>query len=168
MKKIFATFLLISMFSMGLPIFAVETVNVEEPKWEDYVPDKYLDPRDDFSRGGAISEMIVGIVLTDLIITAPVGIPMIVHSSTKFKNISYSEKKEKFDDGLAVAKLIKDPVGKQEYYNTLLRSCKFTKSKKLKLARKRAKAAAKEARKAEKEAKKLEKAQKEIEKLNSK
>ena len=108
MKKIFATFLLISMFSFGLPTLAIDKTKVEPPKWEDYVPEKYQEPREDFSRGAAITEMIFGIVLTDLLITAPVGIPMIVHSSTKFKNISYSEKKEIFFEGLEEANNIKN------------------------------------------------------------
>ena len=154
MKK-FVALTILSAFLLT-PLTAIaETIIVEAPKWEDYVPEKYQNPRDDFRRGSAISELIVGIVLTDFIITAPVGIPMICHSATKIKNISYSNKKALFEEGLEVAKTIKNPEEKQRYYKRLLKECKMSESKKKKLAKKRAK----------KEAKAKEKAQKELEKL---
>lgn len=128
----------------------VETA-VEAPRWEDYVPAKYQNPRDDFRRGSAIAEMVVGIVLTDLLITAPIGIPLICHSTTKLKNISYSEKKEFFEEGLKLAETIKDNEEKQKYYKKLLKKCRFSEAKKKKLAKKNAKA--------------KEKAQKELEKI---
>ena len=156
MQKIFATFLLISMFSFGLPTFAIDKTKVEPPKWEDYVPEKYQNPREDFTRGGAIAEMAVGIELTALIITSPIGIPMICHGSTKFKHVSYRGRKAKFETGLIEAEKIQDPVEKQEFYKQLLKKCKLRESQKAKLAKKRAK-------KAEKEAKKLEKIKREIE-----
>ena len=155
-EKIFSIFLLLSVFSFGLPMFAVETTKVEPPKWEDYVPEKYQNPREDFSRGGAIAEMAVGIELTALIITSPIGIPMICHGSTKFKHVSYRGRKAKFEAGLIEAEKIQDPVEKQEFYKNLLKRCKLKESQKIKLAKKRAK-------KAEKEAKKLEKMPKETE-----
>ena len=154
MKKFIALTILSTFLLTPLTAIA-ETVIVETPKWEDYVPEKYQNPRDDFRRGSAISELIVGIVLTDFIITAPVGIPMIYHSSTKLKNISYSDKKERFEEGLNFAKTIKTQEEKQEYYKKLLKKCKMSETKKKKLAKKRAK----------KEAKAKEKAQKELEKL---
>ena len=165
MKRNLSVFLIICMFSFVAPVFAEKEQTVEPPKWEDYVPDKYYEPRYDFSRGGAVTELVFGIILTDLIFTAPFGIPMIIHSSTKLKNVSYAEKKIKFDEGLQEAKLISDPVEKQKYYKNLLRRCKLKESKKIKLERKRAKQAIKEAKKAEKEAKKLEQVKKEIEKI---
>lgn len=154
MKKFIALTILSTFLLTPLTAIA-ETVIVETPKWEDYVPEKYQNPRDDFRRGSAIAELIVGIVLTDLIITAPVGIPMICHSTTKIKHVSYSDKKELFEEGLEVAKTIKTPEEKQQYYKKLLKKCKMSESKKKNLAKKRAK----------KEAKAKEKAQKELEKL---
>lgn len=154
MKK-FVALTILSAFLLT-PLTAIaETIIVEAPKWEDYVPEKYQNPRDDFRRGSAIAELIVGIVLTDLIITAPVGIPMICHSATKIKHVSYSDKKALFEEGLEVAKTIKTPEEKQQYYKKLLKKCKLSETKKKKLAKKRAK----------KEAKAKEKAQKELEKL---
>ena len=58
------------------------------------VPEKYQNPRTFPNRGKNIAELSVGIVLTDLLITAPVGIPMIVHATTKMKNQSWYEKKQ--------------------------------------------------------------------------
>ena len=95
MKRNLVIVLLFSMLSFFSPIYAVETENVEAPKWEDYVPEKYHNPRGDFRRGSAISELVVGIVLTDLILTAPIGIPMICHGASKFKHVSYNDRKEK-------------------------------------------------------------------------
>ena len=70
-----------------------DTATVNVPKWEDYVPEAYQNPRSDFNKGKSIAELSAGIVLTDLLITAPIGIPMMVHGTTKLKNISYSKKK---------------------------------------------------------------------------
>ena len=67
-----------------------------------------------------------GIVLTDLLITAPIGIPMICHSTTKLKNIGWKERKTKYFDGLEEAKNI--PAEEQEeYYTNLLKKCKMKK-----------------------------------------
>ena len=111
--------------------------NVIAPRWEDYVPDKYQNPRTDFTRGGSIAELSVGILLTDLIITCPIGIPMICHSSTKLKHIGYCEKKQIFEDGLKKAQKISDPEEREEYYQEMLKKCKFTEKDRLKLAKKR-------------------------------
>ena len=90
--------------------FAVENKTTKEtvspPVWSDYVPEKYENPRH-FTRGKSIAELSVGIFLTDLIITCPIGIPMIVHSTTKLKNQGYYEKKVKFENGLQEAEKIK-------------------------------------------------------------
>ena len=150
MKRNLVIVLLFSMLSFFSPIYAVETENVEAPKWEDYVPEKYHNPRGDFRRGSAISELVVGIVLTDLILTAPIGIPMICHGASKFKHVSYNDRKEKFEMGLIEAKNITDPNDKKLYYKKLLKQCKLKESQKEKLAKKRAKKAKKEAKKAEK------------------
>ncbi len=109
------------------------------PKWEDYVPRKYQNPRGDFKRSSAITELSFGILLTDLLFTAPIGIPMICHSTTKLKNISYYEKKQKFFKSMEVAKTIDNPQKRQAYYEKVLKKCKMTEKQKQKLAKKRAK-----------------------------
>ncbi len=111
--------------------------NVPAPRWEDYVPDKYQNPRTDFTRGGSIAELSAGILLTNLIFTCPIGIPMICHSSTKLKHIGYCEKKQIFENGLKKAQKISDPDEKEEYYQDLLKKCKFSEKDRLKLAKKR-------------------------------
>lgn len=125
------------------------------PVWEDYVPPKYQNPRRDFSRGNTIAELVTGIVLTDLVFTAPIGIPMIVHSSTKFKNISYAKKKDRFEEGLKYAENIEDPTERRVYYKQLLKECKMTEHDKEKLAKKKAKKAAKGEKIKEEEIKKI-------------
>lgn len=148
MKKIITCLIIWAFFSPLVCIAVEETLqDVEAPKWEDYVADKYINPRTDFSRKAAYWEMACGFFLTDLILTAPIGIPMIVHSATKVKNISYGEKKAKFEQGLKVAETIQDPILKKAYYKTLLKDCKLKESKKRRLANKRAKALEKQLRK---------------------
>lgn len=88
--------------------------------------------------------------LTDLIITCPIGIPMIVHSTTKLKNRGYYERKVKFEEGLAEAEKITDPVEKQKYYDRLIKDCKLDINRKYKKDQKESKKAAKEAKKQEK------------------
>ena len=66
-----------------------------------------------------------GFFLTDLIITAPIGIPLIYHSATKIKNISYGERKAQFEQGLKVAETIQDEELKQAYYKTLINEAKI-------------------------------------------
>ncbi len=108
---------------------------VTAPKWEEYVPYKYQNPRD-FSRGKSIGELSTGIFLTELIITAPVGIPMIVHSTTKLKNKSYYDKKIKFEQGLAEADKITDPAEKELYYKQLLKECNMSEERRAKQLKK--------------------------------
>lgn len=142
MKKFIAVLLAFNLMAWNIPALALnyeESAHLRDmrvqpedpenaPKWVDYVPDKYENPRTDFNRGKARGELIVGIVLTDLLITSPIGIPMICHGTTKLKNISYAEKKEKYFQGLEEAKEI--PVAEQEeYYNKLLKKCKMKKQK---------------------------------------
>lgn len=117
------------------------TEEVVAPKWEEYVPYKYQNPRN-FGRGKSIAELSTGIFLTDLLITAPIGVPMIVHSTTKLKNKSYYDKKIKFEQGLAEAEKITNPEEKKLYYNRLLKDCKMTeemRAKQLKKIEKRSK-----------------------------
>lgn len=102
------------------------STDVKAPVWEEYVPEKYQNPRQFPSKGKNIAELSVGIVLTDLLITAPVGIPMICHSTTKMKNQSWHEKKLVFESGLKEAESITNPEEKQEYYDNLLKKCKMT------------------------------------------
>lgn len=161
MKKKISIFLLIVIF-ISTPIsFAKEatkenTNDIEAPKWEDYVHEKYFNPRTDFKRKTAYFEMASGFFLTDLIFTAPIGIPLIYHSATKIKNISYGERKAQFEQGLKVAETIDDKELKKAYYKTLIKDCKLSERKKRKLAKKRAKRAEKEKLQKEKNKKKEE------------
>lgn len=100
--------------------------DVKAPVWEEYVPKKYQNPRSFPSKGKNIAELSVGIVLTDLLLTAPIGIPMICHASTKMKNQGWYEKKAIFENGLKEAENISDPAEKQAYYDSLLKKCKMT------------------------------------------
>ena len=153
MKRVFLFSILLSLVFAPIT-FAVDTqestnepesnISVQAPKWEEYVPDKYRNPRTDFSRGKSIAELSVGIALTDLLITAPIGIPMICHSSTKLKNLSYADKKIIFEEGLLEAEKITNPQEKQLYYNKLLRKCKFSEKTRQKQLQKKAKAAKKQ------------------------
>ena len=107
------------------------------PKWEDYIPEKYQNPRQDFSKGSSIAELSVGVVLTELIVTAPIGVPLICHSTTKLKHIYTAKKKVKFEEGLRHAQTIQDPAEREEYYKQLLKKCNMTEAKRQKLAKKR-------------------------------
>lgn len=123
-------FIILICLTLNLSVFAAEgkessQKTVSTPVWNDYVPTKYENPRQ-FTRGKSIAELSVGIFLTDLIITCPIGIPMIVHSTTKLKNQGYYEKKIKFEEGLQEAEKIKDPVEKQKYYDKLIKDCKLS------------------------------------------
>ncbi len=137
MKKIILSLLTISIMSMPAICSEVETTNIQNstipqqtgvqaPKWEDYVPEKYQNPRQ-FRKGKSIAELSVGILLTELIITSPIGIPMIVHSTTKLKNQGYYEKKIKFEEGLENGAKIENPKEQQLYYSNLLKECKMIK-----------------------------------------
>ena len=148
MKKLVVSFLLMT-FMGTQTVFAIDTVDtndVQAPKWEDYVPEKYQNPRN-FSRGKSIGELATGIVLTDLIITSPIGIPMIVHSTTKLKNKGYYDKKLKFEQGLEEAAQISDPQERQLAYNKLLKDCKLTEEMHAKQMKKQAKKEKREAKK---------------------
>ncbi len=152
---ILSAFLLTPLTAMG----SVEQA-VEAPKWEDYVPEKYHNPKTEYSRGGAIALIAVGVELTALIITSPIGVPMICNGSTKFKHVSYSGRKKKFEAGLKEAEKIKDPIEKQKYYKNLLKNCKLKEKNKEKILKKRAKKEAKAKAKAQKELKKLQQKEK--------
>lgn len=136
MKKIILIYIITIIISAPAVISIEANQPPKVPKWEEYVPQKYQNPRTDFSKGNAIAELSVGILLTDLLITAPIGVPMICHSSTKLKNIGYAEKKEKFYSGLEEAEKITDPKEKQIYYEKLLKNCKFTEKKRQKQLKK--------------------------------
>ncbi len=152
-KKIISSSIIFSLFFAPMTFAAEEQENnadinaeinngisVQAPKWEEYVPAKYRNPRDDFSRGNAIAELSVGILLTDLLLTAPIGVPMICHSTTKLKNLGYADKKIIFEEGLIEAEKITDPREKQIYYKKLLKKCKFTEQKRQRQLRLNAKA----------------------------
>ena len=115
---------------MVSPSVALAQANVDQdggkvPRWEDYVPPKYQNPRTDVTRGGSIAELSVGIALTDLIITCPIGIPMICHARTNIKHVGYVKKKQKFEKGLEEGKQIKDPIERQKFYDQLVKDCNF-------------------------------------------
>lgn len=143
MRRRFLSILLaILIFSINVPVFAMSVKESEAeglrdmrvqpieptdaPKWIEYVPTKYHNPRTDFKKGNAIAELATGIVLTDLLLTAPIGIPMICHSTTKLKNIGWADKKNKYFEGLEEANNIKDSNERQEHYDKLLKKCKMT------------------------------------------
>ena len=140
MKKQLASFIMLAMLLPNLSVFAETSDNTTEvvaPKWEDYIPTKYQNPRQ-FSRGKTIGELATGIVLTELLITAPIGIPMVVHSTTKMKNINYYNKKIKFESGLAEAEKIQNPKDKELYYKKLLKSCNMTEEARIKQEKRQA------------------------------
>ena len=126
MKKFFVLVILMS-FVLTPTITCVQATttqtDVEAPKWEEYVPEKYQEPRSFPNRGKNIAELVVGIVLTDLIVTSPVGVPMIVHSTTKMKNQGWYEKKQIYDAGLIEAEKITDPQAKAAFYEDLKKKC---------------------------------------------
>ena len=162
MKKNIICLLLLSFCFLNLETFAMskqESIEAEviddrvqpetpsnAPKWTDYVPEKYQNPRTDFTRGKAIGELATGIGLTDLIVTSPIGIPMICHATTKLRNISYATKKEKYFEGLKKAETMSEEE-QPAYYNQLLKQCKMTEKQKKKLAKKRKSAEKKKAKK---------------------
>lgn len=131
MKNFLSILLAISFLQVSTITFANEVSNIRStsdiPQWEDYVPTKYQNPRPFPSKGKNIAELTVGVVLTDLLITAPIGVPMIVHSTTKMKNQGYYKKKQAFEKGLDEAEKISNPQERQEYYAKLLKDCKMTK-----------------------------------------
>ena len=128
MKKILAFFILLIFICPISEINAITSKqNIQPPKWEDYVPTKYQDPKPFPNKGKNITELSVGIFLTDLILTSPIGIPMIYHATTKLKNDGWYKRKQKFEQGLIEAEKISDPAEKQQYYDKLLRECKLIK-----------------------------------------
>ena len=131
MKKQITSLLIMSIlaFSPAAIAESITTTEVKAPVWEEYVPEKYQNPRQFPNRGKNIAELTVGIVLTDLLITAPVGIPMVCHSTTKMKNQGWYEKKLIFEQGLKDAETIENPAQKQAYYNDLLKKCRMTDKK---------------------------------------
>ena len=90
-----------------------------------------------------MTELSIGIILTDLILTSPIGIPMICHSTTKLKNIGWADKKAKFFDGLEEANNISSAEERAEYYKKLRAKCKMTDKKHAKQLKRMAKAKAK-------------------------
>lgn len=142
MRKLLPILLAIFIFSVNAPAFAMSVEESEAeglrdmrvqpmepadaPKWVEYVPTKYHNPRTDFKKGTAIAELASGIVLTDLLLTAPIGIPMICHSTTKLKNIGWADKKNKYFEGLEEAKNINNSNERQDHYDKLLKKCKMT------------------------------------------
>ena len=117
----------IAFAEQNLSVENIDENSVTPPVWENYVPKKYQEPREFPSKGKNIAEMAVGVVLTDLIITAPIGVPMICHSATKMKNHTWYNRKIKFEQGLKQAEKIQNSQEKQEFYDNLLKECKMVK-----------------------------------------
>ena len=142
MKKKIALLLLFSMTIFSTPAFAknaeeadgprdmrVQAATPENaPRWTDYVPEKYQNPRTDFDKKSATKEIIWGGVLTDLIVAAPVGIPMICHGTTKLRNFNYAQKKTMFFNGLEEAATMSEEE-QLAYYPKLIKQCKLKKQK---------------------------------------
>ena len=133
MKKLLSLLLTLFFVSSNSYLLAAEKPltldDVKAPVWEEYVPSKYQNPRSFPDRGKNIAELSVGIGLTDLIITAPIGIPMICHATTKMKNQGWYEKKIIYEEGLKEAENITDPAEKQAFYNNLRKKCNLTDKK---------------------------------------
>lgn len=156
MKKQITCLLALLVLIMNVPAFAMSVADSEAaglvdsrvqpeepadaPKWVEYVPEKYQNPRTDFKKGPAIAELSAGIILTDLILTSPIGIPMICHSTTKLKNIGWADKKVKFFNGLEEANKITNDAERAEYYKKLRYQCKLTDGKHAKQLKRMAKA----------------------------
>ena len=87
----------------------------DAPKWEEYVAPKYRNPRTDFSKAASITELSIGGVLTALILTAPIGIPMVIHGTTKVKMVSYANRKRIFDE-----KAKKSGLNKSEFFRKII------------------------------------------------
>lgn len=146
--KVFNCFLVFCFVFNFLAPFAValEEEMPKAPVWEEYVPFKYQNPRPFPKRGKHIAELSAGIFLTDLLITAPIGIPMICHAVTKLKNQGWYERKQKFEKGLIEAEKISDPKEREEYYKKLLKECKLTEEKRQEQLKRMEKRAKKEAK----------------------
>ena len=82
-----------------------------------------------------------------MLLTAPIGIPMICHATTKIKNQGWYEKKIIFENGLKEAEHISNPAEKQAYYKKLLKKCKMTEEKHQKQLKRLEKQRKKEAKK---------------------
>ena len=168
MKKIIAITLLLYFLGFNSGAFALNeganvenstlTIPVDAPAWEDYVAPKYKNPRTDFSKSASITELSIGAVLTSLILTAPVGIPMVIHGTTKVKMVSYANRKRIFDEKMAEAITIEDPALRAKEYEHILKRCHLKESTKRhyekkyykqqqKLAKKQAKELKKQAKK---------------------
>ena len=136
MKKFIAFLFAISFISWNIPAFALsveDSIDLRDmriqpsepkdaPRWTDYVPAKYENPRTDFTKRSATKELIWGGVLTDLVITAPIGIPMLCHGTTKLRNANYAQKKIKFFNGLEEAKNL-PAAERAKYYQELPKKC---------------------------------------------
>lgn len=118
-------------------ITRVVTPYTQVPKWEDYVPEKYANPRTDFSKKATVTEMTGGIILTCGLLSAPIGIPMIIHSASKMKHIDYAERKATFEKGIKHAETIKDPTARRVYYKKLLKKCELSEADKIKFTEER-------------------------------
>ena len=171
MKKFLACLLIAGIFSLNSCALALKTqeeeisipeesaqtepltVHDDAPVWAEYVAPKYRNPRSDFKKGSSIAELSIGILLTELIITSPIGIPLTIHGTTKVKMVSYNNRKKIFDEEIPKAQLIEDDNERAAEYKRILKRCHLKESTKKHYAKKAAKAK----KKAEKKMKKLEK-----------
>ena len=154
MKKLLILLLAFGILNVNFTVLASENLQKEPaievqqqsgiiyddaPKWEEYVAPKYRNPRTDFSRAGSITELAIGGLLTSLILTAPIGIPMVIHGTTKVKMVSYANRKRIFDEEIAKAKLIEDQEERAEAYKKILKRCNLKESTRQHYAEKEAK-----------------------------
>lgn len=144
MKKIILSIITLSFLTSNLSALALNEITTENtketseqskfiandaPQWEDYVPAKYLNKQPTCTRGGAIAELSTGILLTDLLITAPIGIPLIVHGKKRLNIVNYSDKKPKFEQDIAEARLIQNDEQRKAQYEAIIKKYKLKKQK---------------------------------------
>ena len=159
MKKLVVLFLCFILTGINLSVFAdtenevqIGTVKHDDaPVWDEYVAPKYRNPRSDFSRKASISELATGVLLTELIITAPIGIPMVVHGTTRVKMVSYNNRKNIFDREIEKAQYIVDDNERAKAYKNILQQCHLKESTRQHYLKKNAKAQAKAEKKAKKQ-----------------
>ena len=133
MKKNLILLLAISIFSLNNVVFATEAltsdvVHDDAPKWEEYVAPKYRNPHATCEKDPAVKQLVWGVVLTELIITCPIGIPMTISGTKKVKMLSYENRKKIFDEEISKAQLIQDDAQRKAEYKRILSKCHLKES----------------------------------------
>ena len=101
MKK-FLTIVL--MYALCTPALAI---NENEPKWEEFAPTKYVNPKDKSDSGFEV-EMAIGGLLTSTIVLAPIGAPLMIHAENRRKHAYWSERKRAFNNAVNTCKLLQN------------------------------------------------------------